>query len=201
MLLLFSALATAAPEPGAPPVCPAVWPGPVHSGAAWLVAKAERSLGLYEDGVLGSAAVGGVTTPACFSIGLAVGAEEGPKRERGDLKTPEGLYRLTHRNPKSQYYKSLGLSYPNADDVRASLALNVISAATAQTALTAIASNKTPSQKTGMGGDIFVHGMGSASDWTLGCIAVDNVVMDLLYLKGNPGTPVWIVPNLPPESP
>jgi len=79
----------------------------------------------------------------------------GPKQFEGDGKTPEGVYRITHRNPNSAYHLSLGISYPN-DANRAFAAAN--------------------GKQTG--GDIFIHGENSRGssrgNWTAGCIAVSN---------------------------
>ena len=45
---------------------------------------------------------------------VGIGREAvGTKWREGDYKTPEGLYRVCVKNPKSQYYLSLGLNYPN----------------------------------------------------------------------------------------
>ncbi|TMV46797.1 hypothetical protein FGG78_40975, partial [Thioclava sp. BHET1] len=44
----------------------------------------------------------------------------GAKHFEGDGKTPEGLYYINRRNPKSAFYLSLGISYPNATDVELS---------------------------------------------------------------------------------
>lgn len=38
-----------------------------------------------------------------------------------------------------------------------------------------------PPWDTNLGGEIMIHGHGSHSDWTLGCIAVENDVMDILW--------------------
>lgn len=201
MLLLLARLSLA--EDVVPVTCPGAWPNPSPDGAAprgrtFMVAKAERLLGVYENGALTKRTLtSGESVPACFPVALGQGGVPGPKRQQGDLKTPEGRYRLTHRNPKSSYYKSLGVSYPNADDVRASLALAVISQTTADTALATIAKGSVPSQNTRMGGEIFIHGMGSSYDWTLGCVAVENDVMDYLFAVGDPGTVVEILAELP----
>jgi hypothetical protein len=40
----------------------------------------------------------------------------GHKKQEGDEKTPEGAYVLDWRNPNSIYYKSIHISYPNAQD-------------------------------------------------------------------------------------
>ena len=41
----------------------------------------------------------------------------GHKTQEGDGKTPEGRYTLDWRNPNSQFYKSLHISYPNQTDL------------------------------------------------------------------------------------
>src|SRR5258708_12119598 len=40
----------------------------------------------------------------------------GPKRRKGDDKTPEGSYTIDLKNPHSQFHLSLRVSYPNAQD-------------------------------------------------------------------------------------
>ncbi len=37
-----------------------------------------------------------------------------------------------------------------------------------------------PPQQTLLGGEILIHGGGSATDWTLGCIAMENTDIDAL---------------------
>lgn len=41
----------------------------------------------------------------------------GPKRAEGDGQVPEGFYKIDLFNPKSDYYLSLRVSYPNASDI------------------------------------------------------------------------------------
>lgn len=40
----------------------------------------------------------------------------GPKKAEGDKQVPEGFYHINRFNPKSNYYLSLGLNYPNEYD-------------------------------------------------------------------------------------
>jgi len=105
----------------------------------------------------------------------------GPKTQQGDHKTPEGQYVLDSRNSKSQFYKSLHISYPTSDQRMAA-------------------------RQRGLspGGDVFVHGLpngyraiGAAHrlrDWTDGCIAVTDEEMDEIWLAVPPGTPIEIRP-------
>jgi murein L,D-transpeptidase YafK len=41
----------------------------------------------------------------------------GPKKAEGDKQVPEGFYSINCFNPKSKFYLSLGLDYPNAYDL------------------------------------------------------------------------------------
>lgn len=109
---------------------------------------------------------------------IALGrAPVGTKQFEGDGKTPEGVYYIDRRNPRSAFHLSLGINYPRPQDVAY-----------------AVSQNKKP------GGDIFIHGVGRArppqgmSDWTDGCIAVTDAQMDEIYRVVRDRTPVLIVP-------
>ncbi|MCY4446701.1 MAG: L,D-transpeptidase family protein [Rhodobacteraceae bacterium] len=99
----------------------------------------------------------------------------GHKTQEGDGKTPEGLYYIDRKNPRSLFHLSLGISYPNTDDI-----------AQAQ------------SRGVSAGGDIMIHGQPNQGrrskkrDWTEGCIAVTNREMELLYRIVPVGTPIII---------
>jgi murein L,D-transpeptidase YafK len=101
-------------------------------------------------------------------------APVGHKQFEGDGRTPEGLYRIDRRNPKSKFYLSLGISYPNVNDVAAAKAMG----------------------KTA-GGDIFIHGQKDprkqdSKDWTWGCIAVKNKEMEQIYSMVRTGTLIML---------
>ncbi len=103
-------------------------------------------------------------------------APAGHKTVQGDGKTPEGDYFIDRRNPNSQFHLSLGISYPNAEDVAR-----------------ARAAGEDP------GGDIFIHGESKLwnlgkNDWTWGCIAVTNSQMEDIYAMVRNGTPIRINP-------
>src|SRR5215467_10216594 len=40
----------------------------------------------------------------------------GAKREEGDMKTPEGTYKIDGRNPQSSFHLALHISYPSDED-------------------------------------------------------------------------------------
>lgn len=113
---------------------------------------------------------------------IALGKQPvGHKQIQGDMRTPEGIYYINGKNPKSQYYKNLGISYPNKQDRQTALKLG-----------------KSP------GGDIKIHGLPNdqvnisslhcLKDWTHGCIAVTNYEMDELYNSVSIGVVVNILP-------
>ena len=58
----------------------------------------------------------------------------------------------------------------------------------------AIRDGTCPPWNTGLGGEVFIHGNGSSSDWTLGCVALDNENMKELFAVIPKGTPVKIKP-------
>ncbi len=107
-----------------------------------------------------------------FDIALGF-APVGDKEFEGDGKTPEGVYRISLKNPESNYHLSLKISYPNTED-------------------RAYASSKGRSP----GGDIFIHGGPRNKvyqrDWTAGCIALTDKEMEQVYAMIEPGTPIFI---------
>ncbi|WP_196785422.1 L,D-transpeptidase family protein [Massilia aquatica] len=151
-------------------------------GAQITVFKSKRVLEYKGDGVTRT-----------YRIGLG-GSPVGHKLRQGDRKTPEGSYVITHKNPQSQYYLSLGISYPNLDDTARARKAGVISGAQQAAIETAIRQGRAPSQHTPMGGDVFIHGKGAGSDWTLGCVALDDKQMRELYDLVRPGDKVSILP-------
>lgn len=42
---------------------------------------------------------------------------KGHKQYEGDMRTPEGNYIINDKNPTSNFYKNLGISYPNQNDI------------------------------------------------------------------------------------
>ncbi len=103
-------------------------------------------------------------------------APVGDKQIEGDGKTPEGEYIIDRRNPNSEFHLSLGISYPNEDDIAEAKKLG-----------------KSP------GGDIFIHGRPQLfrkgdRDWTWGCIAVTNREIEQIYAMVKNGTPILITP-------
>lgn len=109
------------------------------------------------------------------------GAPEGTKTQEGDLKTPEGVYSISGRNPQSDFHLSLRISYPNADDEAQAQARGVSA-----------------------GFDIMIHGLPNGitapnspqwrTDWTAGCIAVTDAEIAEIWASVPDGTPIEIRP-------
>jgi murein L,D-transpeptidase YafK len=128
-----------------------------------------------------------------FRVGLGF-CPAGHKEREGDGRTPEGEYYICTKNPRSRYYLSIGISYPCIKDADRGLADGQITRAEHKRIVSAIRARRQPPWKTALGGEIFIHGKGAGSDWTLGCIALENGDMKYLYEKTRIGTPVVILP-------
>ena len=147
------------------------------------VQKANRKLLLYS----------GDTLLRVYPIGLGFNPIP-PKRIQGDGATPEGDYMVCVKNPHSRYYLSLGLNYPNATDAQHAFERKLITKAERNLIIDAARRGTCPPWNTQLGGEIFIHGRGSSSDWTLGCIALDDPEMAELFRVVALGTKVEIKP-------
>ena len=135
-----------------------------------IVRKSESRLYLEKDG------------REFASFRASFGSEpEGHKQQEGDERTPEGRYILDSKNVKSAFYRSIHISYPNAQDVAAAKARGV-----------------------NPGGQIMIHGqkngLGWLSsvaqwfNWTNGCVGLSNEDMDAVWGAVDVGTPIEIYP-------
>ncbi|KJS05283.1 MAG: ErfK/YbiS/YcfS/YnhG family protein [Gammaproteobacteria bacterium BRH_c0] len=138
-----------------------------------LVEKSAKTLYLLDDGRV------------LRSYPIALGKNPvGHKEKAGDGRTPEGRYILDWRNPDSRFYRSIHISYPNDRDLEQ-----------------AKATNSDP------GEFIMIHGSPAwvpsaewakqwlnKEDWTEGCIAVTNDIMDEIWTLVADGTPIEIRP-------
>lgn len=130
-----------------------------------VVHKATRRMHLYHHG----------ERLRTFRVQLG-GNPFGHKLHEGDRRTPEGDYIIDRRNPNSRFHLSIGIDYPNEEDIAR-----------------AEANGWSP------GGDIFIHGRGprfqrARGDWTDGCIAVSDREMEDIYAMVRDGTPIRINP-------
>jgi murein L,D-transpeptidase YafK len=148
-----------------------------------VVKKAQRQLLLFSAGKL-------VRT---YRIGLGL-SPSGDKVRAGDRRTPEGEFYIFTKNDKSAFYLSLGLSYPNTAHAERGLRDGLITRAEYDAITRALRAKKAPPQNTHLGGDIYIHGNGARSDWTWGCVALENEDIRELFDAVNVATPVIIEP-------
>lgn len=148
-----------------------------------VVKKSERKMYLYTDGKL--------TKTYKIALGFS---PVGTKERQGDGRTPEGDYRIVQKNPKSQFYLSLGLDYPSVADAKRGLDAKLITRAQYNAIVAAHKRQAMPPQGTALGGEIYIHGTSTESDWTWGCIALEKDAIKELYDLLPIGTPVRIDP-------
>ena len=167
----------------APPLSPSVALKAPLKNPRIIVFKSKRRLELYSDDVL-------VRT---YKVGLGLNPVPDKKRQ-GDYATPEGDFYVFTKNDKSAFYLSLGISYPNAEDAERGLRDGLISQAQHDAIVKALRRKATPPQNTALGGDIYIHGNGATSDWTWGCVALENEDIRELFDAVPVGTTVTIKP-------
>lgn len=148
-----------------------------------IIKKAARSLELYDGEKL------------VRSYKVALGPEPfGHKAVEGDGRTPEGDLYVVVKNPESKYHLSLGLNYPGPGDAERGLAAGLLDRTEYDQVIDAAAKRQMPPQKTKLGGEIYIHGGGTATDWTLGCVAMANDDIEEIFAAVAIGTPVSIRP-------
>jgi len=135
-----------------------------------LVRKSERRLYLMR----------GNEVLRAYRVSLGLNPD-GAKERAGDFRTPEGTYRLTRRNSRSDFFLSIQVSYPNDQDMR-----------------------RARSNGWQAGGSIMIHGMPNdprhapdyyaTQDWTDGCIAVTNADMVEIWMMTSDNVPIEIRP-------
>lgn len=149
---------------------PALTSSTVNKADFVLVKKSERKLLLFREGR--------VLREFDISLGLS---PKGPKLREGDYRTPEGLYYLDLRNPDSDFFLSVRISYPNRSDIQ-----------------------RARSQGYPPGSFIMVHGLPNqpdrpvsfyeSEDWTDGCIALGNDDMIEFWFLTENDIPIEILP-------
>jgi murein L,D-transpeptidase YafK len=103
----------------------------------------------------------------------------GAKQEEGDMKTPEGMYKIDSRNAQSSFHLALHISYPSDEDNQRAAARGVSA-----------------------GFDIMVHGIQNGrgwigafhrwKNWTAGCIALTDEEIEELWRVTPDGTTIEI---------
>ena len=148
-----------------------------------VIHKKERTLALTDGGA------------PVFACRIALGrAPEGPKQREGDGRTPEGSYFICLVKEAGKYGRSLGISYPGPADAQAAFREGRIDRRTLDNICAAHNENRRPPWGSPMGGEVYIHEGGSGSDWTQGCIALDEQDMDALFLHHAQVDEVLILP-------
>lgn len=154
----------------------------------WIVIdKAQQSLSLYYQG----------QEVLSFPCSFGMNPVE-PKRTKGDLATPEGLYRVVEKHPSKRYHLFVGLDYPNLKDIKRAYWSGIISDRVYQRYLTHYQKGRFWAGP--LGSQIGIHGGGlyrpgrskRVRNWTHGCIALRDEDMQLVYRFVKKGTPVLI---------
>jgi murein L,D-transpeptidase YafK len=148
-----------------------------------VVSKRERQLRLYS----------GRRLERSYAIGLGFNPL-GDKIREGDGATPEGTFYVFTKNGESKFYLSLGLSYPSLEDAERGLRDRLITQEQYEQIVDAHRQKIAPPQDTPLGGQIYIHGHGAQSDWTLGCVALDDQDARELFDAVPVGTRVVIEP-------
>jgi len=135
-----------------------------------VVHKSDRKLDLLQHG----------TVVRTYKIALGLNPI-GTKERSGDFRTPEGSYRLNRRNPRSDFFLSMQVSYPNEADLK-----------------------HAKRNHWDTGGSIMIHGLPNqlkhdpsyyeSRDWTDGCIAVSNSDMLEIWLLVPDNAAIDILP-------
>jgi len=168
--LAFAGLAFLACQPAAPAAGGQTARLPLPKADRVVILKQERQLILMRgDRVL-----------RVFRVALGRYAD-GPKRQEGDARTPEGEYTLDFKLEDSAFYRAIHISYPNQQDIAFARMRGI-----------------------DPGGKIMIHGLPNnmsatrvghpTLDWTQGCIALTNREMDILWQMVDEGTPIEIHP-------
>jgi murein L,D-transpeptidase YafK len=164
-------------------ICVHPWQNPPVNKPRIVIYKSARKLEFYSDKSL----------LRTYRIGLGFSPAADKVRE-GDGATPEGDFYVFVKNNKSAYYLSLGVSYPNVEDANRGLRDGLITQMQHDAIVEANRKKTGPPQYTKLGGLIYIHGNGARSDWTWGCVALENGDMKELFDAVSVGTPVTIKP-------
>ncbi len=156
----------------------------------WIrVSKAERRLYLYR----------GPSLVKTFNIDIGYNTfadkrRQGSRDRRDHWRTPEGTFYVVDKNPQSEFYKALVLNYPTIADADRGLKQDLISRQEYEAIVQAQRQFRMPPMDTDLGGWIEIHGegTGASTNWTQGCVAVQNSVMNRLWVEVPIGTPVLI---------
>lgn len=148
-----------------------------------LIEKSKRLLTMWQDGKTA------LRCPAALG-----GHPTGHKRLEGDGRTPEGVYYICLKRETGKYGCALGISYPSLRDARRAAEDGRLDGALLPLFAEAERERKRPPWGTPLGGEIYIHGGGAQSDWTAGCVALEQKNMAELFALCHEGDTVEIIP-------
>lgn len=150
-----------------------------------------------------------------FPVPIALSRRDtGHKLRLADARTPEGEYRICASFAASEYTYFLSVSYPNQRDVDAAIRQRRFDPAALERIRRSQRPGACPDFFSALGGTIGIHGAPThmardvaaaevrdatslnvtGSDWTLGCLGVENRHIRFLAREVKVGTPILIVP-------
>jgi len=135
-----------------------------------VVEKSARKLSILDDG------------RRIKTYRIALGRKPaGAKQEEGDMKTPEGIYKIDGRNAQSSFHLALHISYPSDEDNKRAATIGISA-----------------------GCDVMIHGIRNGfgwigafhrcKDWTAGCVALTDEEIEELWRVTPDGTTIEIRP-------
>lgn len=149
-----------------------------------LIEKSRRMLTVFD-------ASGTVRLQCTVALG---NQPTGHKQAEGDGRTPEGVYYICLKREKGKFGCALGISYPSLRDAEQAIREGRLTPDLLPLFEQAQRAKKRPPWGTSLGGEIYLHGGGTASDWTAGCIALKNENMAKLFALCHEGDTVRIIP-------
>ena len=145
---------------------------------ALVIHKSQQTISVYERGII------------VEQFAAVIGQRStGDKLYEGDLRTPEGLYRIDRKRQHARWSYFLDLDYPNGADRRRY-----------QHNLDEGRIPKIRGLSLPIGGGIGIHGSDRPGqqrkrrNWTKGCIALANDDIAKIHALVKVGTPVLVLP-------
>jgi murein L,D-transpeptidase YafK len=103
-------------------------------------------------------------------------------RTRGDGTTPSGTFHIDRIRRSSRFVLFFGIDFPRPEQARRALDRGRVDDHDYRRIVAAFERNESPPQDTPLGGQLGIHGLGTAAqavhdafNWTQGCVALTNV--------------------------
>ncbi|MEM6648185.1 MAG: L,D-transpeptidase [Bacteroidota bacterium] len=163
---------------------------PEQLSNVWIrVSKSDATVYVYEGMTLAH------TYPADFGYNqFADKVRRGDPLNQDHWRTPDGVFYVARKNPRSKFYKAFVVNYPNTEDAVRGMQQGLISQAQHDAIVRSEQTFSMPPMNTPLGGWIEIHGKGTGarSNWTQGCVAITDAAMDELWGIVREGTPILV---------